>query len=197
MNRYSRLYTTVSAIMYFSPVSRTSPTISLASSRLVAIGTVHMTCLPAFRAAIVCGAWSGIGLLMWTKSTFGSASTSLKFGVACGDSEPIADFIQSTLRPLTDCRDFGFRVRLIDWNELRPETKSDESNSCFFHDSFPKSSATALWADSWKSTTSVQVELLRSFPQGCGGRLETPPAPLFSHPSPPSHTLTKSVSNSA
>ena len=53
MKRYSRLYTTVSAIMYLSPVSRTRPTISFASSTLVAIGTVHMTCLPAFSAAIV------------------------------------------------------------------------------------------------------------------------------------------------
>ena len=34
------------------------------------------TCLPALRAAIDIQAWSGIGELMWTKSTSGSASTS-------------------------------------------------------------------------------------------------------------------------
>jgi hypothetical protein len=43
---------------------------------VVAIGTVHITCLPALSAAIDIQAWSGIGLLMWTKSTSGSASTS-------------------------------------------------------------------------------------------------------------------------
>jgi len=40
----------------FQPGVATNPTISLASSSVVAIGTVHMTCLPAFNAAIVCGA---------------------------------------------------------------------------------------------------------------------------------------------
>src|SRR5262249_17710542 len=43
-----------------------------------AIGTVQATCLPAFSAARLCGAWSGIGELMWTASTFESRSSSLK-----------------------------------------------------------------------------------------------------------------------
>jgi hypothetical protein len=43
---------------------------------MVAAGTVLATCLPAFNAAIACGAWSAIGELMWTASTFGSLSRS-------------------------------------------------------------------------------------------------------------------------
>ena len=41
-----------------------------------AIGTVQATCLPAFSAARDCGAWSGMGELMWTASTLGSLSNS-------------------------------------------------------------------------------------------------------------------------
>jgi hypothetical protein len=52
-------------------------TIFSQSSTLVAIGTVHITCLPASRAAIVIGqAWSGIGELMWTASMSLSLRTS-------------------------------------------------------------------------------------------------------------------------
>ena len=40
--------------MYFRPVFFTSATISLHSAMLVAIGTVQVTCLPAFSAAMVC-----------------------------------------------------------------------------------------------------------------------------------------------
>jgi hypothetical protein len=52
------------------PVLWTRSTIFLQSATLVAIGTVHMTCLPALRAAIDIHAWSGMGELMWTMSTF-------------------------------------------------------------------------------------------------------------------------------
>jgi len=62
--------------MYLSPVLAESSTIFLQSSTLVAIGTVHITCLPASRAAIDMAAWSGIGELMWTASTSLSLSRS-------------------------------------------------------------------------------------------------------------------------
>ena len=75
-NRYSRAYTTVSIIMYTFPVFRWSSTISRICSFVVAIGTVQATCLPAFSAAMLCGPWSGIGLLMWTASMSGSLSSS-------------------------------------------------------------------------------------------------------------------------
>ncbi len=55
MKRYSRAYTTVSIIMYVQPVVFVSSTIFLQSSMLVAMGTVHATCLPAFSALIDCG----------------------------------------------------------------------------------------------------------------------------------------------
>jgi hypothetical protein len=41
-----------------------SSTILRQSSTLVAIGTVHITCLPTSSAAIDIAAWSGIGELM-------------------------------------------------------------------------------------------------------------------------------------
>ena len=66
MNKNSRLYTTVSAIMYVSPVSFTSDTICSHSAIVVAIGTVPITCLPAWSAAIDIGAWSPIGELICT-----------------------------------------------------------------------------------------------------------------------------------
>ena len=50
----------------------------LQSAALVAIGTVQATCLPAFKAAMDCGAWSAIGELMWTASMAGSFSSSSK-----------------------------------------------------------------------------------------------------------------------
>ena len=53
MNKYSRAYTTVSAMVYFSFVARTRSTICLHSSGEVAIGTVQETCLPAFSAAML------------------------------------------------------------------------------------------------------------------------------------------------
>ena len=56
MKRYSRAYTTVSVIMYFSPVCFTRSTIFLQSAMLVAIGTVQVTCLPALSAAMDCQA---------------------------------------------------------------------------------------------------------------------------------------------
>ena len=62
--------------MYLSPVLFTSAQISSHSSRLVAMGTVHITCLPAFSAAMDMVPWSPMGELMCTKSTTGSASTS-------------------------------------------------------------------------------------------------------------------------
>ena len=52
--------------MYLRPVSSTFSTIFRQSSTVVAIGTVHMTCLPASSAASDIQAWSGIGVLMWT-----------------------------------------------------------------------------------------------------------------------------------
>jgi hypothetical protein len=55
-----------------------SSTIFLQSAIEVAMGTVQATCLPAFSASIDIQAWSGIGELMWTASTFGSLSRSLK-----------------------------------------------------------------------------------------------------------------------
>ena len=72
----SRLYTTVSIIMYFLPVRAESSTILRQSATLVAIGTVQATCLPASSADSVIAAWSGIGVLMCTKSTSGSRRTS-------------------------------------------------------------------------------------------------------------------------
>ena len=73
--RYSRLYTTVSIIMYTAPLCRCASTICRHSSTLVAAGTVLATCLPARSAAMACGAWSAMGELMWTASTMGSASS--------------------------------------------------------------------------------------------------------------------------
>jgi hypothetical protein len=42
------------------------------------MGTVQATCLPARKAARLCGAWSWIGELMWTASISGSRITSSK-----------------------------------------------------------------------------------------------------------------------
>ena len=47
-----------------------------ACNPLLSAGTVLATCLPALRAAMLCGAWSPIGLLMCTASTLGSFSSS-------------------------------------------------------------------------------------------------------------------------
>ena len=55
-------------------VFRCPSTICRHSSMVVAAGTVLATCLPALSAAIDCGAWSPIGLLMCTASMFGSLS---------------------------------------------------------------------------------------------------------------------------
>jgi hypothetical protein len=52
--------------MYFRPVDLTRSTICSHSSMVVAMGTVHMTCLPAFSAAIDIQAWSPMGELMCT-----------------------------------------------------------------------------------------------------------------------------------
>ena len=68
-----------------------------------------------------------------------------KIGVASGDAEPIADFVQPALRSLADRRDLGFRVRPIDRNELRTKTKPDESCARFFHDA----SLIRLWREYW------------------------------------------------
>jgi len=64
--------------MYVRPVLRERSTIRLQSAMLVAIGTVQATCLPALRAARDIQAWSGIGELMCTASTFGSRISALK-----------------------------------------------------------------------------------------------------------------------
>ena len=48
--------------MYLSPVSATSWQIFSQSATVVAIGTVHITCLPARSASWLIQAWSGIGL---------------------------------------------------------------------------------------------------------------------------------------
>ena len=64
--------------MYFRPVFFCKATIVRQSSTLVAMGTVQATCLPAFSAAIDCQAWSGMGVLICTASTFGSLNTSAK-----------------------------------------------------------------------------------------------------------------------
>jgi len=61
--------------MYLFFVRRTSSTIFRQSAMLVAMGTVQATCLPALSAAMDCQAWSGMGELMWTASTFGSFSS--------------------------------------------------------------------------------------------------------------------------
>ena len=68
-----------------------------------------------------------------------------EIGVARGDAKSIADFIQSALRSLADRRDFRFRMGLIDRNELRSETKSDESYSRLFHDASPVPFGNEYW----------------------------------------------------
>ena len=50
--------------MYFRPVSCTNWQIFSHSSMEVDMGTVHMTCLPAFRASMDIQPWSGMGELM-------------------------------------------------------------------------------------------------------------------------------------
>ena len=56
---------------------------------------------------------------MWTKSTFGIGQHLAEVGVARGDAEAIADFIQLAPGALADRHDLGLRMRLIDRNELR------------------------------------------------------------------------------
>ena len=102
--------------MYLRPVSLTNWHICLHSSTEVAIGTVQITCLPASRAAMVMGPWSGIGELMWTKSTWhlncrkcrmicnlnlGIGKHILKARVALSNIELVTDLIQLGLCPLT------------------------------------------------------------------------------------------------
>ena len=59
-------------------------------------------------------------------------------GVAPGDLKPVADLVQPALRPLADRRDFGFRMRLIDGDELRTEAKPDQSHPRLVHVAFPR-----------------------------------------------------------
>ena len=93
--------------MYLRPVLLDQLAICWHSSMVVAIGTVHMTCLPALRAAIDIQAWSGIGELMWTKSTFGSLSTSSYFVYRLSILKCVADLVQLLLVPLADGVDVG------------------------------------------------------------------------------------------
>ena len=100
-------------------------------STLVAMGTVQATCLPAFSAAMDCRAWSGMGVLMWTASTFGSREQRVEVGVP-----PLA---RRTRRPrrraflvaAADRVQLGMRVALVDGNELGAETEAHDSHVDF------------------------------------------------------------------
>src|SRR5262249_54922705 len=76
-NRYRRLHTTVSIVLCVLPLARSVLQSWWSSSIEVPIGTVHATCLTTLRAARLCGASSGIGLLMCPASMSGSLSSSL------------------------------------------------------------------------------------------------------------------------
>ena len=58
------------------PLSRAAATMASQSSRVVAMGFSHSTCLPAFRAAMESWAWALLATQTLTASMAGSASIS-------------------------------------------------------------------------------------------------------------------------
>ncbi len=60
-----------------------------------------------------------------------------EIGVAVLDPELVADLIEMRLCALGDRRDLSIRMRLIDGNELRTETKPDDADAYLFHGILP------------------------------------------------------------
>ena len=112
--------------MYLRPVSSTSWQIFSHSLIVVAIGTVHITCLPALRACDRHPGVIGNRRVDVDEIDLGIGQHVVVFGVARGDAEGVADLVQLRLVPLADGVHVGMRMGLVDRNELGPEPQTDD-----------------------------------------------------------------------